>query len=77
MLNPRDKRRLIVGAVIAVAVILATTLYFVVFRSSSSHPQRGIASDVLKKIPVDGADLAAEVLTPRNVPHPPLIVFPG
>ena len=77
MLNPRDRRRLIVGAVIAVAVILATTLYFVVFRSSSSKPERGIASDVLKKIPVDGADLAAEVLTPRNVANPPLIVFPG
>ena len=77
MLNPRDRRRLITGAVIAVVVILATTLYFVVFRGSSAHPEHGIASDVKKTIPVDGADLAAEVLTPRNVTKPPLIVFPG
>lgn len=77
MLNPRDRRRLIVGAVIAVAVILAATLYFVVFSGSSSKPQRGIASDVDKTLHVDGIDLAAEVITPNNVAHPPLIVLPS
>lgn len=77
MLNPRDRRRVIVSAVIAVAVVLAATLYFFVFRGSSSHHERGIASDEYKKISVNGVDLAAEVLTPRNFTKPPLIVFPG
>jgi predicted acyl esterase len=77
MLNPRDRRRLVVSAIIAAAVILAATLYFVVFRSSSSHPKHGIASDSYQKIAVDGVELAAEVLTPRNVAKPPLIVIPG
>ena len=77
MLNPRDRRRLIIGAVVAVAVVLAATLYFVVFSGSSSHPQHGIASDVKKTISVDGVDLAADVITPRNVAKPPLIVIPS
>jgi putative CocE/NonD family hydrolase len=77
MLNPRDRRRVIVSAVIAVAVILAATLYFVVFSGSSSKPGRGIASDVTKSIRVDGIDLAAEVITPSHVAKPPLIVLPS
>jgi putative CocE/NonD family hydrolase len=77
MLPPRARRRLIVSIVIAVAVIVAATLYFVVFRSTSSHPEEGIASDVNKTIPVNGAVLSADVITPRGVAKPPLIVFPG
>ena len=66
-----------IGAVITVAVVvLAVTLYFVVFNRSTHH-ERGIAADVHKTISVDGVDLAAEVITPNGVTRPPLIVMPG
>src|SRR4051794_27658603 len=71
-----DRRRLIFGAIIALVVVAAVAVYFTVFRTTT-HSESGIASDVKKTIAVDGVELAAEVITPRGVAHPPLIVMPG
>jgi putative CocE/NonD family hydrolase len=67
---------LIIGIITALAVVLAGTLYFVVFRSSDDS-EPAIASDTHPTISVDGVDLAAEVITPRGPAHPPLVVIPG
>jgi putative CocE/NonD family hydrolase len=74
---PRDRRPFIVGgAVVALVLALAVT-YFVTRGGGSGSTQHGIASDVSKTIPVDGASLSAEVVTPDHDSGAPLLVIPG
>ena len=75
-MHPRAKRKLIIGAIVALLVVAAVALYFTVFREESK-PEKGIASIEKTTISVNGVELAAEVLTPQGVAHPPLLVMPG
>lgn len=77
-MHPRERRRryVIAGIATAVVVILALAIFFIVFYKHDSK-ETGVASDVTKMIPVNGAELAAEIITPRGVEHPPLIIMPG
>jgi predicted acyl esterase len=74
--HPRARRKLIIGAVVALLAVVAVALYFTVFRKESK-PEKGIASVEKQTISVNGVDLAAEIITPRGVAHPPLLVMPG
>lgn len=77
MYQPRDRRPVVVGVVVGLVVLVAVLAYFVVTGNNSSNPPPGIASDVTKKIPVRGATLAAEVVTPQHAAGAPLLVIPG
>lgn len=76
-MHPRQRRRIIVGAAIALLAVLAVTLYFTIWYDGSASRTRGVASDAKKTISVDGVELAAEVVTPLGAARPPLIVLPG
>lgn len=74
---PRDRRPLLVGVVVGLAVLVAVVSYFVVTGTGSSSPPSDVATDVRKTISVDGVRLAAEVVTPQDSADPPLLVIPG
>ena len=52
-------------------------VYFVTRGGGSNGTAGGIRSDVQKTIPVDGAKLSAEVVTPKHDVGAPLLVIPG
>lgn len=74
-MNRRDRRLLAAVIVIAVAAVVA----LVVLVTRNPHPRTpsGVASDELTKIPVSGASLAAEVITPKGSGPAPLLVIPS
>jgi putative CocE/NonD family hydrolase len=74
---PRDRTPIVIGVVVGLAVLAVVVTYFIVSGNSSSNRTSGIKSDVKKSIPVNGATLSAEVVTPKVDTGAPLLVIPG
>src|SRR5438105_3896404 len=77
-MNRGDRRRLLIALAVAVAVAAVVGVVVLTRPSSTSRPPTsGIASDLPRTIPSDGAKLAAEVITPKGSGRAPLIVMPA
>jgi putative CocE/NonD family hydrolase len=74
---PRDRRPFIAGGAVVVLVLALVVTYFVTRGGGSNSSAGGIRSDVHETIPVDGAALSAEVITPKHDAGAPLLVIPG
>lgn len=74
---PRDRTPIVIGVVVGLAVLAVVITYFMVTGNDSANRVPGIGSDVKRAIPVNGATLSAEVITPKNGAGAPLLVIPG
>jgi putative CocE/NonD family hydrolase len=72
----RPNRTQLIIAVLAVGVFAAGLVTYLAKRTDG-QAKPSIASDVGQIIPSQGAKLAAEVITPKGVAHPPLVVMPA
>lgn len=71
----RNRTQLII-AVLAIGVFVAGLLAYLANRHDTPA-KPSVASDVGAVIPTQGAKLVAEVITPKGVTHPPLVVMPA
>ncbi|MDT4924546.1 MAG: hypothetical protein QOG01_2259 [Pseudonocardiales bacterium] len=62
---------------VLVAGVVAAAISVVVVSNTTTTPTSGIASDKVVIIPTTGANLAAEIVTPKKPAKPALIVMPG
>jgi putative CocE/NonD family hydrolase len=62
---------------VLVAGVVAAAISVVVVSNTTIPASSDIASDKVVIIPTSGADLAAEIVTPKRSAKPPLIVMPG